>query len=185
MSKRSEQQKAYREKNKDKIRAQKKSYREANKDKIREQRKKQYEANKDAKKRKSREYYEANKEKSRKKRKDWNDANRDKMNEYNKAYREKNHDKSRHRTVKYKYGLTSSEYDSLVEQSGGTCPICGILFDWIDRHKANRPCVDHCHESGKIRGLICGKCNAALGMFYDDISILEKAIQWLYTRTSE
>jgi hypothetical protein len=155
-----------------------KTYREANKDKIKAQKKAYYEANKEKVKAKSREYYEANKDRQKEQRNTWRKSNQDKMNEYNRAYRYRNRAQPHRGKIK-QYGLTLERYNTLVSQTGDNCPICGVQFDWVNRHKANRPCIDHCHKTGEVRGIICGKCNAAIGMFSDSVETLGKAIQWL------
>lgn len=40
-------------------------------------------------------------------------------------------------------------------------------------------CVDHCHETGEVRGLLCSKCNTAIGMFQEDINVMYRAIEYL------
>ena len=76
--------------------------------------------------------------------------------------------------VRRKYGLSKEQYFKLVEDSDGFCKICGRLPT-----SGARLSVDHCHHSGKVRGLICNNCNAGLGLFKDDISILVNAIEYL------
>lgn len=64
------------------------------------------------------------------------------------------------------YGLTVPEYRSML--ATGKCAACGLLFE-DEYHPADRrPYVDHCHETGKVRGLVHHKCNAGLGAAGDD-----------------
>lgn len=72
-------------------------------------------------------------------------------------------------------GMTVTEYDQLMEQQGGRCSICRLEKQRIKR----RLCVDHDHISGRIRGLLCYKCNSAIGLLNDDISLLNNAISYL------
>lgn len=77
--------------------------------------------------------------------------------------------------LKKKYGITMDEFDAMLEEQNGCCMICG-------RHhttQENRFCVDHCHTTGKIRGLLCYPCNSGLGHFKDDIDMMFKAIAYL------
>lgn len=76
-----------------------------------------------------------------------------------------------------KYGLTFESYEALLEEQGRRCKICGAL-----EGERGRPmlAVDHDHETGLVRGLLCDPCNRALGMFKDDPEILASAIQYLH-----
>ena len=65
------------------------------------------------------------------------------------------------------------DYNALLEKQGGTCAICLAVPEGRQHH------IDHDHESGMIRGLLCGPCNMALGLFKDDIVRLEAAIKYL------
>lgn len=79
--------------------------------------------------------------------------------------------------LKFKYGLTRQEYDAAFEDQNGCCAICERpLGDGIDM---NRPDVDHCHVSGKVRGLLCSHCNRGLGHFMDRPELLDNAAKYL------
>jgi len=69
---------------------------------------------------------------------------------------------------RYKYGISVAEYDSMVAEVNGQCPICG------SPPKPPFTClaVDHCHASGRVRGVLCHGCNTALGQVQDDPAIL-------------
>jgi len=73
------------------------------------------------------------------------------------------------------YGITLEEYNSLIERQGGGCGICGSTQDM----RKLRFAVDHCHETGKVRGVLCQQCNRALGVLGDGIAGLMKAIEYL------
>jgi hypothetical protein len=76
--------------------------------------------------------------------------------------------------LKRKYALTIEQYDQMLAKQGGGCAICG---------RPPRPDislhVDHDHETGRIRGLLCFRCNNALGDFLDDESLLREAAGYL------
>lgn len=72
-----------------------------------------------------------------------------------------------------KYGLTPESYAQLLDKQGGVCAICS------KQEEGKRLAVDHDHESGKVRGLLCGQCNTGLGKFYDNVDTLSKAILYL------
>jgi len=74
----------------------------------------------------------------------------------------------------YLYGLTPEQYDALLAEQDGKCAICRT-DDWPGKG----PHVDHEHETGKVRGLLCGKCNVALGNMDDDPARLRAAADYL------
>lgn len=79
----------------------------------------------------------------------------------------------RRNTLKREYGITPEQYDQmLVEQAGG-CAVCGQPPNGKRLH------IDHCHTTGKIRGLLCSGCNRALGYLQDDPELLRVAIKYL------
>ena len=84
---------------------------------------------------------------------------------YAKRYREENPEKTRNTNLKVKYGITSEDYDEMYEKQGGKCGICHKHQDDLNRVL----CVDHCHVSGNVRGLLCDTCNRFLG-FYEQLS---------------
>lgn len=74
-----------------------------------------------------------------------------------------------------KYNITSSEYDIILKAQKNCCAICG---KHISKLKI-RLCVDHDHNTGEIRGLLCGNCNKGLGFFDDSVALLVKATKYL------
>lgn len=90
---------------------------------------------------------------------------------------ERNKEQERAHNLKSNYGLTVEEYDVLLEKQGRGCAVCGSLDSKTTRTKYLF--VDHCHKTGEIRGLLCHKCNVALGLFEDNIEVLEKATAYL------
>lgn len=79
--------------------------------------------------------------------------------------------------IKRKYGISISEYEELLVKQNGVCAICKGTK--TSSNKNGRFCVDHDHETGKIRGLLCSNCNTALGLMKDDITRLARAIEYL------
>lgn len=73
------------------------------------------------------------------------------------------------------YGITSKDYDRMSEKQGGVCAICKKP----EKSKNGRLCVDHCHLTGKVRGLLCGNCNTGIGKLGEDIAVLEAAIRYI------
>lgn len=82
--------------------------------------------------------------------------------------------KSYGRYIRRQYGITIDEYDAILEKQGGGCAICKG-----DTKGRGRYHVDHCHETGKVRGLLCAKCNILLGHANDDTRLLRAAISYL------
>lgn len=82
----------------------------------------------------------------------------------------------RYRLAK-RYGLTPEQVDEMLLAQGGRCAVCQT-----DNPGARTWHVDHCHGSGRIRGLLCGNCNRGLGLFADDPSVLRAAINYLEVR---
>lgn len=72
-----------------------------------------------------------------------------------------------------KYGITFSQYSNLVEKQNSKCLICKELTEKL--------VVDHCHETNKVRGLLCDSCNRGLADFKDNIEFLKNAIEYLKT----
>lgn len=97
-----------------------------------------------------------------------------KQKEYNKNNKGLSKKRSRKHTVK-KYGLTLEQYNNLLNSQNQRCSICGRHQDELKQSLA----VDHDHVSGKVRGLLCVRCNRAIGMLEDDIKLLKQAINYL------
>lgn len=82
------------------------------------------------------------------------------------------------------YNLTVDSYSALSKQQNNVCAICGKTPFWNRNIKRpNRLHVDHDHETGKVRGLLCYNCNLLLGHCKNDVAILEKAIVYLQRST--
>jgi len=77
--------------------------------------------------------------------------------------------------LKRYYNITLETFNKMFESQQGCCAICGTHQLELKR----RLCVDHCHDTGKIRGLLCDACNKGIGHLNDDTVRLQKAIQYL------
>lgn len=74
-----------------------------------------------------------------------------------------------------KYGLTEEQHQKMFDNQNYRCATCG-------RHQNELPkklSIDHCHNSGKVRGLLCNNCNVALGFVRDSVATLENMIKYL------
>lgn len=102
--------------------------------------------------------------------------NRKQIRKYWKRRLKENPDLNISRHLKRNYGLTKEQFNQMVKNQNGRCAICsatspgGTYKTWH---------VDHDHETNKIRGLLCNRCNFALGLVKDDIFLLFKLIEYL------
>jgi len=96
-------------------------------------------------------------------------------------YKERNAEpeqKQKNREWSYirRYGITLSEYDKMLSDQNGVCKICG---SGDSKRSGQYLMVDHCHSTGKVRGLLCSPCNSALGLLGENISNFHNAINYL------
>ena len=93
---------------------------------------------------------------------------------------------TRKSNLKYRYGITEKDYEELLVKQKYSCKICGQKPDKSQtlpdksQTEPDKPLyVDHCHQTKAIRGLLCHKCNIALGHMNDDPEQLERAANYL------
>lgn len=142
----------------------------------------------------SREYYRQNKHK-------WSPRTREQRDRYNAERRRKyaeceaERQKARNAAKRWqeanperrlaqrlrKYGITPDEYRKMLNDQRGGCAICGSGIAGEGR-SGGRMHVDHCHDTGRVRGLLCANCNHGIGKFKDDPSLLIKAAVYLRDR---
>lgn len=132
-----------------------------------------YFANQDAEKEKRKQHYAKNKKNFLDRSYDWR-----KQNPLKRQFSEKK------RALKKKYNLSWDDYVNMFEQHDGKCAICGVLLAMYAHENAPSACVDHCHKTGKIRGLLCYSCNLLLGHARDDVSLLDAAKEYLNASTN-
>ena len=72
---------------------------------------------------------------------------------------------------KTRYGITDEIFQSMLAEQQGKCLICTEVMQ--------APAVDHCHDSDKVRGLLCKKCNSGIGLLGDSVENLERALAYL------
>jgi hypothetical protein len=77
--------------------------------------------------------------------------------------------------LRRKYNISLEEYDAKLEKQHYCCALCGKTQE----EEKSALCVDHNHETGQIRDLLCRVCNRALGLFKDDPELLRKAAEYL------
>lgn len=116
----------------------------------------------------------------------WHEANRGRVRANRRAYYErtkehlKHPDRTRVETLRL-HGLKQADYDAMHAAQDGRCAICRCTEqELLGKGKAlKRLAVDHCHTTGRIRGLLCRKCNTALGLLGDDLAGIWAALNYL------
>lgn len=90
-----------------------------------------------------------------------------------KEYTENPVNKERRRILNLlrEYGLSGEEFKKMLRNQEDKCAIC--------KEHLIKPCVDHCHSTGKVRGILCNTCNLAIGYLKDDPDLLKRAIEYL------
>lgn len=119
------------------------------------------EKNREALRIRAAQYYREHKEETQARAKKWAIDNADRYRSY-----------LRNWNLQKKYGISLEEYEALLESQDGVCAICR-------KEDTSRYHVDHDHETGEVRGLLCGDCNKGLGMFKDNPDALQSAIDYL------
>ena len=136
------------------------------------------------------EYRNQNKESINLKRKIYDSMHKEEKRMRDHLYYENNKEKLLNRSYVYcrnaSYNINQKEFDEILEKQGGVCAICGKEETSIGRvTKRQQPLsVDHDHNTGRIRGLLCKNCSRGLGAFFDDESLLIEAANYLkYSHT--
>jgi len=116
----------------------------------------------------------------------WRNKN---LGEYNKKRLEWSNKHRERRTLQAKrshlsktFGMTLEDFQALLRKQKNKCKICGKEFKKVtDKTKRTKytPYLDHCHESAKVRGVLCFNCNTGLGHFRDNTKLLNNAIRYL------
>lgn len=111
---------------------------------------------------------------------DIQEALRKRISEYKRRWNAKNKDKVDFYSLKsrlsIKYNISVVDYNDLLNSQGHACKLCGGK-----NAKSRSLAVDHCHKTGKVRGLLCTWCNVGIGMFKDNPDLMRSAIEYLST----
>ena len=104
-------------------------------------------------------------------------ADEESAKQYKRDYNNNRYDplKNKNNKLKKAYGIGLEEYNQLFENQQGCCAVCGIHQSELTRSLA----VDHCHTTGAIRGLLCSKCNTALGLLNESEQIMKNLIKYM------
>jgi hypothetical protein len=121
----------------------------------------------------------ATKERKREWQREYNKKNRKRINESQKEWVKKNPDKrkaiQRRADFKAKYGITPEVYDKMLVSQKHLCAIC---LEHQSKFKLSFA-VDHCHETGKVRALLCTNCNTALGLIKENHQTMQRVISYV------
>jgi hypothetical protein len=120
-------------------------------------------------------YREAHRQEIRERANAYYQANKEAITERARASRQarkRNNDPSLRSVELKRYGISVAEYDALLAKQGGVCAICR-------KRSKRRLCVDHCHLTGTVRGLLCDRCNLGLGYLKEDQASLVAALAYL------
>lgn len=100
--------------------------------------------------------------------------NPEKSKDSQRRYRENHADKILNSSFKHRFNITLDDYNKMLTDQNGVCAICG------ETNKTGaRLAVDHNHITGEIRGLLCMKCNVAVGKWGEDMQLFEKTLSYL------
>lgn len=171
----------YRKRNADKLREQGRKRRRENSEVIKERKRRYRLANLEKVKEANRNYRENNPDKIKTYRQKHRAANRESLKQRDHNYYKANPDKYYEQSLKKRYGLTLEGYDKLLTLQGGKCAICQTTEPGAKR---SRFMVDHDHQTGQVRGLLCHHCNVGLGYFKDSQEALKAALEYLSTSRS-
>lgn len=152
-----EHNKTYREKNPEQIKATQRKWNEANKDKLKEDKRIWH--------------------KEQMKDPEYRKRNRDRAQAWAKHNPERHAQLARSGWLRRKYGIDAEEYDRRLQLQGGGCALC--CSKEVGLPQRTFFFVDHDHETGRVRGLLCNKCNLGLSMFRDQPEVMRRAALYL------
>lgn len=110
------------------------------------------------------------------------EANPERFRQYQREYYIRNRQRWREGHLRRSYDITQDEYDALAKAQNFSCKICGKP---ADEEPFGKLAVDHCHDTGRVRGLLCSVCNSGIGKLGDNIEGLEKALEYLKNENGE
>ena len=138
-----------------------------------------YRENAETVKRRTNARYWANRDKIAAEQRQYAAAHKDHKRAYDIEYRARG-DWHRRRHLRYKYGLTIEAYEARLASQGGLCAICRRPEMALGNNgETKRMAVDHDHDTGRVRGLLCSRCNPGLGYFLSSTELLESALAYL------
>lgn len=106
-------------------------------------------------------------------------GHREYMRRRNKSLRDSNPDYFLEKALRRNYGVTLEWYKRKLDEQGGACAICKKPEKLKINGRVVRLSVDHCHDTGRARGLLCNTCNRGIGLLNHDASLLMEALEYL------
>jgi Recombination endonuclease VII len=172
----------YRETHKEQIKAAARRYRETHKDEISEHARRYHESHKEEIRKARRRYRETHKEEIKAAQRRYRETHKEQISErarhkwqtdpdHREKHRVRNRLAQRRMVFRKVYGISWADYEAMFERQGGACAIC--------KRTGLTLCVDHCHLTGEVRGLLCIRCNSAIGFCSDDPALLLAAAAYL------
>lgn len=143
-----------------------------------------YQRNKERLNAKSKKYAIDNKEALTVTRKAWALLNKEKIQQKNKEeYQSLTPKERKDRDLRCKYGITLAQYDKMLKEQNNSCACCGITVDTLltkyPKSFHGSLVVDHDHETGKVRELLCSKCNTLVGYLEKRKELIPKAYEYI------
>ena len=124
-------------------------------------------------------YYYENRERIRGQQRASYMKNKEVVAEYRKRYYAKNKETAKLYQLQKMYGMSGEDMQGMMNRCKGCCEICGDSFSHDNLHY-----VDHCHDTGNVRGLLCRNCNSGIGLLKDNVGVMLKAIEYLKDKGS-
>ena len=195
-----ESNKKYHAKNRDKILKTQAKYREEHREKINAKQNKWYQDNIEKAREEKRLYYHSEQCKATRK-KYYEQLDKKRVKEWNETYRKnlkirlKNdpefaiqyNTKQKNQRLEYNFGITFDQFTNLLNEQDSRCVMCKkVLVDDVEtRSIKNKPCVDHCHKTGYIRGILCFSCNHLVGYMEQSDYIVKQGFDYLKKYTEK
>ena len=115
--------------------------------------------------------------------KQWNLKNKDRIKQDKQEYYAENKEAQRNRDLLSRYGISTSDYEEMLKEQNNSCACCGITVDTLltkyPKSFHGSLVVDHDHETGKVRELLCSKCNTLVGYLEKRKELIPKAYEYI------
>lgn len=111
----------------------------------------------------------------------WAKSNKERRARVGQTYYEQNKDKVKAKRIEREYGLSPDEHKRMKKEQNNLCKLCGKPETGINgtSGEVQELCVDHCHETGKVRGLLCRRCNHLIACLGDTEQSIEKVLEYM------